>query len=170
MGLAQCVEFLMPMGYDLIAKQGASSNAPLPTLTSGMLRYYIDAGVPPSKIILGLPLYGYSFPCGAAAAPACDVPPTSDPAAWQVGLGTVLGKIAAGEATLQGFDAASGSPYMEYVEARHAPLGRRQVWYEDASSLSTKAHALVAGHALAGWVGGLDNLRAGDCSRGRVCH
>ena len=26
-----------------------------------------------------------------------------------------------------------------------------------------------AGHALAGWVGGLDNLRAGDCSRGRVC-
>ena len=59
------------------------------------------------KILLGLPLYGYGFPCtgnatgaanvatgaatnAVAAAPACRVPKTADVAAWQVGLGTIF--------------------------------------------------------------------------------
>lgn len=145
----------------MVSKQGASSNAPLPVLLSSIQQLYIEqAKVPPSKIILGLPFYGYSFPCSrsasssaappasssssaAAAAllnaeiPACRVAsPTS--ADWQVGIGTIFSKIEHGEATVIGRDSWSQSPYIEYNETKHPPLGRMQVWYEDAASLAIK--------------------------------
>ena len=168
--LAKCVEFLMPMGYDLIAKQGASSNAPLPALASGLMQWYLDAGVPPKQIILGLPWYGYAFPClndtetkgvddvgidlenniKNNAVPVCRVPASKDRALWQMGLGTILQKIASNESRYHQSDPSSGSVVLEYTETRHPPLGRRQVWYEDASSLATKVRALVQAHNLAG--------------------
>jgi hypothetical protein len=73
---------------------------------------------------------------------------------WQVGLGTVDEKLhAPGVITAQGRDNTSASPWVEWQEARHKPLGRRQCWYEDAQSLGLKAawarqHAGLGGVAL----------------------
>ena len=140
--LSECTEYLVPMGYDMVSKQGASANAPLPVLLSSIQELYIEqANVLPSKIILGLPLYGYSFPCASSAferdAARAEIAPPAPPACrvatptsstWQVGIGTIFEKIARGEATICGRDAWSQSPYMEYNETKTAPLGRRQVW------------------------------------------
>jgi di-N-acetylchitobiase len=161
-------------GYDLIAKAGASSNAPLPTLTSGLEEWYLKAGVLPSKIVLGLPWYGYAFPCteggddttntsnktsyssdmhtATSTPPPCNVPTTADRSTWQIGLGEILAKIAANQTVNHGFDCVSGSPYLEYMEtsSHNPPLGRRQVWYEDAASFAAKVGVLVHGYGLKG--------------------
>ena len=164
-GLAGCTEHLVPMGYDMTSKTSttgapvASSNAPLPLLASDLKTYYLQRGVPPAKLILGLPLYGYSFPCAASSsAPAsaammgltasslrpAGLPPPchvegADSADWQVGLGTVLGKLDSGVTTAAGRDPTSESPYFEYNETKHDPKGRHQVWHEDSASLTVKA-------------------------------
>lgn len=40
----------------------ASANSPLDTVRRGV-QQWIDLGVTPSKLILGLPWYGYDYPC-----------------------------------------------------------------------------------------------------------
>ena len=154
---------------DMILKgPQASSNAPLPAIKSDLHEFYLSAGVPPEKLLLGLPLYGYSFPCeenytilsmqtGAAAAgsanrnaPPCRVRPTTAVVGWQIGLGTIFEKRVAGLATHAGRDVASGSAFLEYMETRHHPLGRHQVWFEDAQSLVLKGRDLRSRLGLAG--------------------
>lgn len=152
---------------DMILKgRQASSNAPLPAIKDDLHKYYLSRGVPPEKLLLGLPLYGYSFPCeenssmqsiqaGAWAAtangkaPPCRVPTTAV-AGWQIGLGTIFEKRAAGITTSAGRDAASGSAFLEYMETHHQPLGRHQVWFEDAQSLALKGRGLRSELGLAG--------------------
>ena len=130
------------------------------------MQWYLDAGVSSTQIIIGLPWYGYAFPCLTDTennvvndvendvkndvAPVCHVPESKDRAIWQLGLDTILKKIENNETRYRRFDPTSGSMVLEYTETRHAPLGRRQVWYEDVRSLSTKVRALVQAHKLAG--------------------
>ena len=65
-------------------------------------------------------MYGFS-------PPPCTVSSGgTDPSTWQVGLGTILTRIARNDTTARGTDPASASPYLEYNETKHKPLGRRQ--------------------------------------------
>ena len=154
--LSACSDYLLPCAYDLVGKDGnASSNSPLTTVRKDLGEFYLRAGVPPQKVILGLPAYGYAFPCtseaagsaavwprGDSAAPPCHVMPVTPLSTWQVGLGTVVEKLQTpGVVTVRGRDdvTRSGSPWMEYNEEKHHPKGRRQVWYEDAESLKLKS-------------------------------
>lgn len=150
--LAKCAEFLLPMAYDMVEKNGrASSNSPWPDIVSGLQKNYVDAGVPTRQVVLALPLYGYSFPClggatdtagplAGTAAPECKLPVRVPSGTWQVGAGSILERLAQpGVATHIGRDNVSLSPYFEYTERAHAPLGRRQVWWEDAVSIRKKA-------------------------------
>ena len=177
--LSQCTEYILPMAYDMISKSPvASSNAPLPAITQGLHDYYLSAGVPPTKILLGLPLYGYAFPCesndyddtssdddgltptaatpllkllnnetssndnggGSQHAPPCRVAATTAVSDWQIGLGTIFEKEAAGLTTNAGRDAASGSAFLEFAEAKHKPLGRRQVRLHSFQPHCTRQH------------------------------
>lgn len=67
-----------------------------------------------------------------------------------MGLGTIFEKQAAGLTSHTGRDAVSQSPFLEFMETRHKPLGRRQVWFEDATSLALKGRALRSQLGLAG--------------------
>jgi spore germination protein YaaH len=145
--LSACVEFLVAMAYDLVRKDGnASSNCPLPVVQTELAKFYLQAGVPPHKVILGLPAYGYAFPCAGTTvvakhgdAPACHFKRGDPSSTWQIGLGSVAEKLQAGVATATGRDDVSGSPWFEFTETKHQPKGRRQVWYEDAQSLRVKS-------------------------------
>ena len=80
----------------------ASANAPLPTLRDSVRTYYLEQGVPPGKIILGLPLYGYAFPCATAKAAAAQVAAagaaSGNPAGHAAGnaVGDAAGAVARG--------------------------------------------------------------------------
>ena len=67
-----------------------------------------------------------------------------------MGLGTICEKQASGVTTHFGRDATSQSVYLEFMETKHEPLGRRQVWFEDANSLALKGRTLRSELALAG--------------------
>eukprot|EP01049_Picozoa_sp_SAG25_P010832 SAG25_NODE_1233_length_3541_cov_9.658629_2_plen_466_part_00 len=160
--LAKCSEYLLPMAYDMVGKDGvASANSPLPTVRADLAKFYTQNGVPPHKVILGLPTYGYAFPCSTThamvtanssnAVVPCRFGGNPIPSAtWQIGLGTVIEKLNQGMAIATGRDTATTSAWMEFEEKKHKPLGRRQVWYDDAQSLEAKADTLAWSQGLGG--------------------
>lgn len=104
-----------------------------------MVRRVLDYAVteiPPGKLLLGVPNYGYDwtlpFVQGSAAKPLTNVAAVSL-------AGSVGAEIR--------FDAAAQSPHFRYTDAD----GRRhEVWFEDARSLAAK-YRLAAQYGLAGF-------------------
>lgn len=61
------------MGYDLAyGTPHASSNAPVAVLRQGIADY-ATLGIPPEKLVLAVPWYGYDVPCLNALAPPVNV-------------------------------------------------------------------------------------------------
>lgn len=97
---------------------------------------YAVSAIPPEKILLGVPNYGYNwtlpFVQGSAAKALTNVA--------AVTLAGIVG------AQIR-FDEAAQSPYFNYTDAE----GRRhEVWFEDARSLDAK-YRLAAQYGLAGF-------------------
>jgi spore germination protein len=109
------------MGYDY----HWSSSAPGPIAPIGWIRTvlsYAKTQIPASKIILGVPLYGYD---------------------WVDGHGTPVSWLQAFQLSRQygvqlHFDAASQSPWFDYID----PAGRQHVvWFENGPSTQVKFEA-----------------------------
>jgi spore germination protein YaaH len=101
----------------------------------------------PSKILIGLPAYGYDWDLTASTPSKGTYVGTS--VAWK----DVAALLAAPGAATH-WDTKSSSPYADYTAGDgHA----HEVWYEDATSIETKT-ALVAKHQL----GGLSMWALGD--------
>ncbi|KAL6753492.1 glycoside hydrolase superfamily [Haematococcus lacustris] len=93
--LTAAADLLFVMAYDtqsqIWGRCVASANSPLPLIARG-LQQWLDLGTPPGKMVLGLPWYGYDYPCvsllqppHAPAAAAAAVPtPTAAAAARQL--------------------------------------------------------------------------------------
>eukprot|EP01059_Diplonema_ambulator_P029700 TRINITY_DN4938_c0_g1_i1.p1 TRINITY_DN4938_c0_g1~~TRINITY_DN4938_c0_g1_i1.p1 ORF type:complete len:411 (+),score=73.94 TRINITY_DN4938_c0_g1_i1:170-1234(+) len=66
LGFAGVVDYMYVMMYDtrsqIFEQCIAAPNAALPIVYQGV-QQYLALGVPPQKIILGLPWYGYDYPC-----------------------------------------------------------------------------------------------------------
>ena len=64
--IAAAVDFVVVMSYDersqILGACTASANSALPTTIVG-LHGYTQPGIPPEKLVLGLPWYGYDYPC-----------------------------------------------------------------------------------------------------------
>ena len=157
-GLADATDALFVMDYDTRSQiRGAcvaAANSPLATAVSGV-RNYTALGIPPSKLILGFPWYGYDYPCQGVTDPAattCPIKPVpfrgvpcSDAAGAQVCLSGVL-PLAASNATVgPRWDGDSQSWTLNY--RRNGTV--HQVWYDDAKSLSIK-YAYAAQQQLRG--------------------
>ena len=141
--IAQHVDFLFVMAYDVqsqmwTAKCTAQANSPLPQVRKG-LRQYLQI-VPASKLVLGLPWYGYDYACSLEQ---CDITsnaqrsllqpvlppvvtchitkipfhgaPCSDAAGNQVPVGTIMSTLLP-RARLGGlqWDDRDQSPYFDY--------------------------------------------------------
>lgn len=140
--LARICDYLIIMGYNYYWSGSATAGpvAPLTGETQNVTRSidtYINAGVPPEKLLLGVPWYGYDWPVVSSARKAATT-----------GIGTSRIYRAAEElAELHGrkFDQATGVPWVSYM----AGTDWRQLWYDDSVSLSLK-YDLVKTKKLAG--------------------
>ncbi|EGD72199.1 hypothetical protein PTSG_00221 [Salpingoeca rosetta] len=113
-----------------------------------VLQQYMDIGVPADKIVLGLPWYGYDYPClngGNASARYCEIKrvpfrgaPCSDAAGTERGYGDLWQVIhnSSAPTTPVMYDDLLVSKYFNY---RHTDGTLHQVvWFDDPSTLQQK--------------------------------
>jgi uncharacterized protein (TIGR03437 family) len=133
--LAASADYLVMMGYDY-HYSGDSVSGPVAPLAGESLNLtasldtYLGLGVPPSKLLLGVPYYGYDWPTVAGTAKA---------ATRGTGV-AVRYKDAIVAAARYGriWDVASKTPWYLY----QASDGWHQAWYDDAESLTAKYDAV----------------------------
>ena len=76
--IAQVTDFLVVMAYDeqsqIFGPCVASANSPLPKTEMG-IKQYLDMNIDPKKLVLGLPWYGYDYPCTSLTSDdVCSIP------------------------------------------------------------------------------------------------
>ena len=168
LALSKVMNFTVPMAYDECwGANKATANSPIDRLVKGMTDY-AALGVGAGSLVMGLPWYGWDFPCSedASGAPCSVDPPAGKPwfgYATQVGYGDVL-KLAASadlRPTAPVLDDATMTKRFDYwrssgaaaAVASGAATQRHQVWYDDAETLSAKYRAVVrqGGRGVAMW-------------------
>jgi hypothetical protein len=145
-GLAQSVDAFFVMAYDM---DDPSTPSPTAALTgSGFtdldaLQQYTSV-VPASKVILGVPYYGYDWP---TAGPAQGDPATGPPT--PVSYSQI---VAAGHPVY--WDPVTQTPWTSYQVGTQW----HQVWFDDATSLALKAQLADSYHiaGLGVWALGMD--------------
>eukprot|EP00040_Diaphanoeca_grandis_P012293 m.62432 g.62432 ORF g.62432 m.62432 type:complete len:401 (-) comp23154_c1_seq3:152-1354(-) len=158
-GLADAADLLYVMVYDtqsqIFGRCIASANSPVGLAQRAIVRY-TDLGIDPSKLILGLPWYGYNYMCDTTMkmedtyCPIAEVPfrgvNCSDAAGHEVGYAGIIDILNSPNATKRRWDDSTQSPYFNYRDG----AGRiHQVWYDDAESLAIK-YALATKAGLRG--------------------
>ncbi|HUW93802.1 MAG TPA: glycosyl hydrolase family 18 protein, partial [Bacteroidales bacterium] len=140
--LAGICDYLIIMGYNYYWS-GSSTAGPVAPLTGETYNVtrsvdtYLNAGVPPEKLLLGVPWYGYDWPVVSSARKAATTGTgTSRIYTAAEGLSATYGKE---------FDQLTGVPWVSY---QGSPAWR-QLWYDDCLSLSMK-YELVKSKSLAG--------------------
>jgi len=152
--LAQICDYLVVMGYDYYYS-GSSTAGPVAPLEgesyniTRTVTTYLNAGVPASKLLLGVPWFGFDWPVQGSerksTATATASSRTYTVAEQMAGL---YGK---------NFDALTKVPWFSYQSGSTW----RQVWYDDTASLSAK-YTLVNSRALGGigiWALSYDGAR-----------
>ena len=146
--LAPSVDAFFVMAYDMEDTAVPSATAGLsggPGFTDQSAVAQYTAVVPASKVVLGMPYYGYDWPTtGPAPGDAATGPPTP------VSYATV-----AASGGPRYWDPASQTPWTAYRSGTQW----HQVWFDDPVSLALKAR-LAAGAHLAGvgiWALGMDD-------------
>ena len=152
--MAPYLDFLLPMGYDMCwGTQTGESNDPVRSLQAGVDQYTSKLNIAAGKVVLGLPWYGWDFPCsGQELGAPCDVtPPAGKPwygYATQVPFDNAIAFVQNGNnATPVIIDPkGSGSKYFDRVDASGK---RHQVWFDDAETLRHR-YAMVKEMGLGG--------------------
>ncbi len=145
-GLNKAVDGFFVMAYDMHSPSTPSPNAPLtgPGNSDSVDLAEYAAVVPRSKIILGVPYYGYDWPTAGPDAGAAAIGPASPVTYAQV--------AAANSASY--WDGASQTPWTAYQQGTQW----HQVYFDDATSLALKARLANAYHiaGLGVWALGMD--------------
>lgn len=134
------VDFVILMTYEW----GWSGGPPMPVAprneVAKVLQYALSL-IPASKIMLGMPLYGYDW--------TLPYIPGQD---WAISLGSIDAvRIAAKYGASIEYDPIAASPYFGYRDE----YGREhQVWFEDARSVQAKLDLVKCYHlrGVSGWV------------------
>jgi spore germination protein YaaH len=140
--LAELADYLVVQGYDLHARDDARAGPTAAVAGWGRLNWgnvvdrFVAMGVPPRRIVMAVPLYGYQWPTesgepGAMTrGPGVIAPLTAPP--------NVLPDLprARAQAAVHGVrrDTVSGSPFYAFRDTN----GWVQGWFEDAQSLRAK--------------------------------
>lgn len=163
--LGAAVDYLQVMTYDEVGPGWSSSTSGTwPGPCSGLdwmnrIITYAVSQVPSSKILLGLPTYGYDFSTGGQQTWAADA---------NYGTPGFTAYIASKGATVS-FDAASYTPYANWGTVKQQSgdfSGHAQpsLWYDNAMSITAKT-SLVEKYRLAGtgvWAMGYEDASFWD--------
>jgi len=166
--LAAASDLLFVMDYDTRSQVFggpcvAAANAPLAGTVRGLQRY-LDSGISPRQMILGVPWYGYRYECEAGTPPTatyCPIPLVpfrgvncSDAAGSEVGYHGMQTRLA-GSTTGRRWDDAQRAPWFNTREKGGGAAGGSaadatvQYWYDDVQSLAAK-YALARSQGLRG--------------------
>jgi len=155
-GIADAVDLMFVMSYDLRSQIYdrciASANSPAYQVLLGV-QQFLDLGIAPSKLVVGLPWYGYDYPCLLNASridseycPITSVPfrgaPCSDAAGTEVSYGSIMPML--GGTSVVGnrrWDNNTMSPYFNYLASDGIV---HQMWYDDPESLVFKLKSVAA--------------------------
>ncbi|MCX6221631.1 MAG: glycosyl hydrolase family 18 protein [Bacteroidia bacterium] len=141
--LAAICDYLIVMGYDYYWS-GSTTAGPVSPMAgenynvTKSVDTYLGAGVPPQKLMLGIPWFGYNWPVVS-----------SDRKATATGKATSLTSVAADALALtygKTFDQTTKVPWISYKDGSNL---YRQIWYDDGSSYPIKFD-LVNNRNLAG--------------------
>ncbi len=130
--LAEICDYLIMMGYNYYWS-GSSTAGPVAPLrgenyniTRSIQEDYLDAGVPASKLLLGMPWYGYDWPVTGSSRKAG----TTGSGSSRTYIATIPMVNAYGKK----FDNDTDVPWMSYQKDAQW----RQMWFEDSLSLLLK--------------------------------
>jgi spore germination protein YaaH len=132
--LAGICDYLIMMGYNYYWS-GSTTAGPVAPLdgenydiTRSIQEDYLDEGVPPTRLLLGVPWYGYDWPVSSSARKATTT-----------GTGTSKTYITTVQMVLnygKTFDSETTVPWTSYQSGTQW----RQMWFEDSLSLLRKAN------------------------------
>ncbi|XP_038649360.1 di-N-acetylchitobiase-like [Scyliorhinus canicula] len=143
--MSKSCDFLFVKSYDIHLQMWddcfAKANAPYEQTLSG-ISAYINLGVDPRKLVMGIPWFGHDYTCKRFFEPGrCEIPkdpfkgaPCSSQVARNIPYKLVMEKLSK-SFTGKYWDDNYQSPYFVYKEG---PL-YHEVWYDDPESLSLKA-------------------------------
>ena len=150
--LAAASDLLYVMDYDTRSQIFdaciASANAPFPGMVRGIQRYF-DLGIDPSKLVLGVPWYGYRYPClpgtlpDSVYCPIKQVPfrgiNCSDAAGTEIPGRDILKALRSTNTTITGGlrrDKNMDAPFFNTIVNGTV----YQYWFDDPTSLANKFH------------------------------
>lgn len=143
--LATYTDFLVIMSYDersqIFGPCTASANSALSTTASG-IQAYIDLAIPVEKLVVGLPWYGYDYPCLSLTHDfICTIPKKpfrgvncSDAAGAQRPYYEIRELIRTSTSFVQ-WNASLESPFFNY---KTSTGDQHQVWFDNTESLTLK--------------------------------
>lgn len=159
--LAKGSDLLYVMDYDtrsqIFDQCIAAANAPVAGMIKG-IEGYLNLGIAPEKLVLGVPWYGYHYPCVSGTArdarfcPIKSVPfrgvNCSDAAGNELDGSKILSVLRSAQATTGlRWDENMGAPYFNAIDAGTGAVA--QYWFDNARSLAPK-YAWARARGLAG--------------------
>ncbi|XP_071497174.1 di-N-acetylchitobiase-like [Diadema antillarum] len=133
--IAEIVDFIFIMAYDEVNQFSpvANANAPLHTTTSGV-DDFLRQGIPASKLVLGVPWYGYDFICNKLT-PSNECYRTILKSE-EISYGPLMKLLAHNSSSGRLWSDADKSPYFNYKDSDTNLT--HQIWYDDPSSLKLR--------------------------------
>ncbi|KAM7409496.1 hypothetical protein PAMA_001129 [Pampus argenteus] len=154
--IAESCDLLFVMSYDeqsqIMGDCIAMANAPI-SQTLDAYDQYLNLNIDPKKLVMGVPWYGYDYPClNLSQEGICSIPkvpycgaPCSDAAGKQKPYSWIMKQV---NSSLSGrlWDSKQQAPYFNYKDQKGQI---HQVWYDDPESICPKAN-LVKSKGLRG--------------------
>lgn len=146
-GIAEYSDFIVVMDYDtrsqIYGECIAWANSPF-TLTTSGITDFLSLSIPAEKLVLGLPWYGYDYPCiNYTQEHVCYIKPVpfrgvncSDAAGSQVNFKGIIEQLLPQSFTGRRWDSTALSPYFSYKNKDTGMV--YQVRYDDPLSLLLK--------------------------------
>ncbi|EGZ20514.1 hypothetical protein PHYSODRAFT_345489 [Phytophthora sojae] len=149
--LADAADFLFVMSYDMRSQVYdacvAGANAPRALVQQGLEEFLLAFDIAPDKLVLGVPWYGYDYPClgpqqGAVIddASRCRIRPVpffgapcSDAAGGQVDYADVQ-RLVKRHGLVEQWDPTTETPFVWYAQEGH----QSQIWFDNPRSLRAK--------------------------------
>lgn len=144
--LSEVTDFLFVMAYDersqIFGPCIAGPNSAYNNAVYGINEYSTELRIPRRKLVLGVPWYGYRYPCISLSGRICKLKKVpfrgancSDAAGKEFDISVIVDEMLPKSKTGKMWDDDSKTPYFTYQEHNGSVF---QVWFDDQKSLEKK--------------------------------